>query len=1384
MSDIITKYNLADVCREEKAHVRLRVFGEASRGFVAPKRLRAQLSNTWFGSDGLRSTEKGMKQPWTPEELEKMNDYFWASCIGENLGWKGGFATAAILRQDLYKVDFQQDGNFYETLTPNLSVKPFFDLEAYIPIELFEASKANRVKFLKSFIDILIFKIKTLTGVELDSKTDLFITDASRPETDKKNGKVSYHLIIQNKIYFQTITDHQVFVVALFTKPFLDYVADPSCDKISDEDRIFLQTTAYYKNGTLKSLVDTSVYDCEPKHCCQQFKMPYQSKAGAMGSAHIPIRGECANGWEQLCGLYFGPGDRQPIKVDSLLDTAETARSGPSKRISMRRAANGSLSITYTPESYVFVGKTLQEKFKIDDKDLLNLSKFSRAKMYLYLIPNGEGVLRPFWLHIGFACKAAGLTLEDWNEWTSLYPGHSELTSEMEDIWDSAAEPGAKPLYDDSGNRLPGYDIRHLKMVAKKNSYDRADKKYKALKAAKSVIKGKVNNIFESPALALGDYFSQDVTDIEVIQETSKYLSTEEDAANIQVTHKHLIYDAAMGKGKTQAIKRIMGLRNTENQLIYKSVLFLSTRISFANFITGQDFEDCRLVNYKDAFPNQNFSASRLVVSLESIYRIDRKEGYDLIVLDECESVWKTFSSQTMAGHYNAAYKKLLELIRSSKRTVYADAFIMNRTLGFVRHLKEPAVMIVNHTLNPDRPVRTTFELSADLLGDKMVEKILEGKKVFICSGSKSTLDKLEDRFKTRCREQPAPVWNALFSKMFYANGTKTRGTSLIYYNAYIGDADDRDTLHHIRETWTLAPVVMTTPKITVGCSYSEAGQFHATGVYFYPSCCVRDLIQSHMRVRSLVDNEVYYSIPSSKSLRNIRFARTPQVFDSFEYYMAEMRGRSELRRDEIDKMEEALRDTASAMGDGKGRFKAAINLLKQELDKTDASPYELKRLLWQNVLEDALSVKYFSEMVDYFLHYKLRYNNGNAAGGGSEPEKKKMKLEGAAGGGAVVMEENVDEQPLPPVFEDKYAYHNLELIEPSSIETLLMRERTNSASELDKHLVEKYFFNLMVDTDEMNHSEVAGFFKYFLRTEGRAYLRNASMEHLSAIEVAVEETQSGRGLGTSQSNTTFCVEVIRTLLQKLDLVHSFSLYSPNFEKIEKTDELKADLEAYFTEEINGEKRAKQLYRLFCPIGTKSRELKETSDTWTWQKSLNSLNRIFGAWTGGKFVSDPTSTDGNGKNAKFILFQPNRDLYGDDKRIIFRQKLGGCAFPEGFWEEQEKAQVSALWKAARETHGIIRRVTFWDSSLGKFMVKTVPLDGVLALAYPEPPVCVLCQLPVASFVEGTETCPCKIPLFEEEDESPYAYDEETGQVVYENGSDVEDSEEGDEETEA
>jgi Origin of replication binding protein len=1350
MSQYLSKVNLKATFARLQAN---KVFGPESKGGRdqdGPYKVRMFLSNSILG-EGTRC-EENKSVAWYEDELAYMDNYVLFSTPLQEDGYK----SYAILREKMKIINYEVDENLLETITPNLPIKPYFDLEMYVNEEDYDSPHQKRAPLIL-FMKFIQTKVATKYGIQLKSPDDFFATSAHRYDDKKQAFKLSFHLLIQNKIYFKTITDHDRFYKHFIGDPFMNYNAGRI---VSEEDAAFFEATT--TNETC--FVDPQVYHKGFQH----LKMTFQSKPGKPNSRHYPEPDfpVVENGWDRLCGLYFGVGDRVCLDV-STLEILKTSQRRSKSTGGVRPKAAGGDGETEPqneptvppPDYYVFIGKTLQETKKIPDKDLMDLSRYSRAKMYLYLIPNGPKVsVNSIWLYIGWACKRAGLSFEDWDEWSALYISdkgvpHTRNDSRSVKQWNRAPGPNSPLLLDDEGFPFPGYDIRHLRKVAKINCAARASAERARLQAQHLTVRGKVKNIFYTPELMLGDYFSQNLNGMEVRNETSDYLSSGADEKNLYVTQKHLIYDARMGKGKTQAIKKMMKFEDENGDLLYKSVLFFSTRISFANFITGQDFADCRLENYKDIKPitvknketggdkqKKEFDAERLVVSLESILCVVRKE-YDLVILDECESIFKIFSSSTLTNP-NSAYVKLRGFIEKSKRTIYADAFIFNRTLDFVRSFKEPenTILIRNQLPPRDRPPRTTHSVTSAALSDAFHTQTLAGKKNFMCSGTKTFTDGIETTFKNNSRLHPHPVLTQMFQPFFYAadrpQGRLKCNTHLLYYNKHMGDLEDKQTLHYIKETWAEATAVMTTPKITVGCSFAEENVFHSTFVYFYPSCCVRDLIQSHMRVRKLIDNDVYYAIPDK--IENLIHMRAPEVFDNLEHFLFFLGDQANRQHSEALKLEGEVEALLKEQGAGSEKdealaYKQAIQRFKS-VAMNSACPYELKRILWFNTLEDALSVKFFPKMVDIFLHDKLGYKND-----GVKP------VDPTADAGA--------DTPPSGLDFDRYSYFNLRDISSEEKDNLVRKHYANEDSNLDKLLVKKYYFKHLFYLgnerlqNRLPNNVIIHFFNLYIDVAGYEFIRNAKLEHksyLTVVEKAFGENEEDDAVSLSALRpfAPIFLKTIQELNVILGLPNSFQLF-PKKTRIARAD-VEEKLKTYFgTKNEEGEMWVNTLFKLIDPTKKtryKDNAFGDTTPGQGWKNCLSVLNALYAKWTGAgdranqikPFVSDKSSGDKNKKNAAFILYTPNADLTVEGLN------------EKGELLLDEKGKVLTFEIYLRYRHGS----PYYEGKLNYELLKAI--TKFEEEYYPDQdqgyfvPDCVKCNLPVVSFSGSAETCHCKI----------------------------------------
>ena len=120
------------------------------------------------------------------------------------------------------------------------------------------------------------------------------------------------------------------------------------------------------------------------------------------------------------------------------------------------------------------------------------------------------------------------------------------------------------------------------------------------------------------------------------------------------------------------------------------------------------------------------------------------------------------------------------------------------------------------------------------------MEKLNAGENIYCCFGSLKKLHKFKD--------------NLIQKKILKEN-------EILYYHSMSDGNKTKLTLTNINEEWSKYRLVCTTPTITVGCSFDTI-HFHSTFIIAYPSCFIRDLMQTHMRVRNLINNIIYYKLP------------------------------------------------------------------------------------------------------------------------------------------------------------------------------------------------------------------------------------------------------------------------------------------------------------------------------------------------------------------------------------------------------------------------------------------------------------------------------------------------------------------------------------------
>jgi hypothetical protein len=248
---------------------------------------------------------------------------------------------------------------------------------------------------------------------------------------------------------------------------------------------------------------------------------------------------------------------------------------------------------------------------------------------------------------------------------------------------------------------------------------------------------------------------------------------------------------------------------------------------------------DEKIKNYLDVEELHKYNKS-LIISVESLYKLDFNNKYDVIILDEIESILNQFSSTTCKNKNNS-FNMLLQFINNSNKIIYADAFINSRTFEFLNNFSEDKTFIINDVYENNKQVNIYND--EDELINKLLDELKHGKKIYA--------------HYTSCTKGQQVLNKIINDKILDLN-------DVIYYssNETIKEGEEKTNnkkLNDINNEWGKLKYISSTSSITVGNSYTKKD---VDSVYIFGgvgACCVRDSFQNHMRIRhNMGDLNVY----------------------------------------------------------------------------------------------------------------------------------------------------------------------------------------------------------------------------------------------------------------------------------------------------------------------------------------------------------------------------------------------------------------------------------------------------------------------------------------------------------------------------------------------
>jgi hypothetical protein len=295
-----------------------------------------------------------------------------------------------------------------------------------------------------------------------------------------------------------------------------------------------------------------------------------------------------------------------------------------------------------------------------------------------------------------------------------------------------------------------------------------------------------------------------------------------------------LVIHAAMKMGKTKKLQKYLAEHFTDG-LRRNVIRFVSFRQTFSGNIKER-FHDFTL--YSDV--KGPLRHARLIIQVESLHRLQlREEPPDLLILDECESIFEQFQSG-LGRAESMSFQKFKYLMRNSKHVICMDANISDRTFRVIEKMR-PGPMLYHHNTHQNCTA-DSYYFTADKLKwyGALYHTIEAGSKLAIPMSSFAEASILHKNLRVRF-----PELNI---------GLYSRETSQEVRKQHFGDVD---------KWWSQYDVLIYTPTVSAGVSFEARHFDRIFGYFISESCSVETCTQMIGRIRDVVSREFYLCVES-----------------------------------------------------------------------------------------------------------------------------------------------------------------------------------------------------------------------------------------------------------------------------------------------------------------------------------------------------------------------------------------------------------------------------------------------------------------------------------------------------------------------------------------
>jgi hypothetical protein len=453
-----------------------------------------------------------------------------------------------------------------------------------------------------------------------------------------------------------------------------------------------------------------------------------------------------------------------------------------------------------------------------------------------------------------------------------------------------------------------------------------------------------------------------------------------EDLINDKYLNENIIIDAynngnqnifiksGLGTGKSVSVCNFLKyyLNNVDKDA---SILILSPRILYSQSIKqtlenginqNNDGKKYIFDLYNDEDINIH-NSNLLIMSIYSIVKLKKK--YDLIVMDEIESLLSIFNTAQCHIDFLENFNILKTLINNSKINLMLDGDINNTSLLLFKTIEnKKSILYMNNNNFKKRNV--IIYKNKGFMDNKLDVDIKNNKKIVIFNFSKNDIEKTKKDIEIK-----------------YPNKTLICHYSKSKDNERLENRDMNGNLISINEIWNKCDILLYNISITVGIDFNIE-YFDKIYVYYDTINNVRDVIQSLNRVRNYKDNEIniYNKYTSNNDDYNMN---SEYVLNEFKKDIKKNEDFIKEYNEYIDKNNEYNLNIKSNKNDDldAGKDINYLNVIDKYLnmdeyleEKYEKMDLDLKNVFNRSLLEIKLSKKYSLSTIYYFFN-KVNYN-------------------------------------------------------------------------------------------------------------------------------------------------------------------------------------------------------------------------------------------------------------------------------------------------------------------------------------------------------------------------------------------------------------------------